>query len=77
MADILEKVVLSGVAVQRWVEVIGPEVRTLIQQGVALMDAPEEKAELMAGGGLEMYIELPDGRRVSVIIEPGEWEWVN
>lgn len=69
----LDEVLLSENSVSAWQMVCRREARRL--RGIKPSEIPDERARENADGSLTIFVPLPDGTEISMIIPVGEWSW--
>lgn len=74
--DVLDAINLSVRAYTAWHMRVRELAIAVVQAGIPESALPTERARVMEGGALEVYLDLPPplGRQ-SLIIPPGEWAW--
>ena len=70
----LSAVTINAQVSKRWNDAASVAAIRLIESGVAFSVSDERVSEI-AGGRLEIFVDMPSGERVSVVAEPDEWAW--
>ena len=69
--DTLDRVLLSRAAYEAWLDAVA----TTDLAGIDPVSVPDEQARPISNGRLKIWVTLPDGREVSLILQPSEWAW--
>lgn len=71
--DTLDRILLSREACKKWGEVVESSAQRLA--GIDQSQIPCEMARPISGGRLKIWVPLPDGNEISLVIEKNEWAW--
>ena len=75
VGDTLDNVLLSRAAYDAWIRKALQAANEMRGTGVSSDTIPDERARERPNGSLEISIDLPTGRRISMIVPKGQWAW--
>ena len=70
----LDDVAISPAAFAAWQAAAAVAAKALAARGIPVSDIPDEQGLWLAGGELEIFVEVADNR-ISMKIPPGQWQW--
>lgn len=73
--DILDRVMISQDAAERWARKAGAIAESMIISNPDLI--PDEMARLGSSGTLILYVRMPDGIEISEVIPADDWMWMS
>lgn len=71
--DTLDRVLLSRSVYNRWTALAAEAAKTL--RDIDSPTIPDERARAISGGRLLIWVDLPDGGTIKMIVEKEEWAW--
>lgn len=77
VGDTLDNVSLSAQAYDAWMAKAAAAARTLAASGSSIDpdSIPDERAKPLPDGSLLIWVPLPDGARVELVVPKGQWAW--